>query len=85
MGKALRDGRTQETWDEGHRAGAAARRPAGLPSRGDGSKPLAVGWLQLGEPKEIRSPADVHGPEQLLLGDPVGWHCAQNYGQELIQ
>lgn len=80
-----RDGRKQETRDERGRAGPAARRPPGLPPWPDGSEPIAVGWLQLGEPEEVRPPADVYGPEQLLSGDPPGWHRAQNHGQEFLQ
>lgn len=81
----LQDGRQQETEDEGHRAGALARSPPGISSRGNGREPVAAGWIQLGEPEEIRPPADVHRPQQLLLGDQIRRHCAQNYSQEFIQ
>lgn len=72
----LQDGRQQETWDEGHCVGALTRCPPGISSRGNGPEPVAAGWIQLGEPEEICSPADFHRPQQLLLGDQIRWHRA---------
>ena len=79
------DGRQQqEAGEEGHRAGAPARRAPGSSSRANGPEPVPAGRIQLGEPEEIHSPADVHRPQQLLLGDQAGWHRAQNHSQEFI-
>lgn len=77
--------RRQKIGLEGHGAGAPPRRPPGTPHWGNGPEPVATGWIQLGEPEKIRSPADVHGPQQLLLGDQIRRDCAQNHNQEFIQ
>lgn len=65
MGEAsilLYDGRKQKSRDEGRCAGAPARCPPGVSSGGNGSEPVAAGRFQLGEPEEVHSPADIHGP-----------------------
>lgn len=70
--------------DEGHYAGARSRRSAGVFCPGSGPRPVPARQLQLGEPEEVHSPADLHGCLQLLPGDKTGWHRAQSYQQDII-
>lgn len=70
----LEDGRQRETGDEGHCAGALACCPPRTSSRGNGPEFITAGWIQLGKPEKIRSPADLHRPQQLLLGDQIRWN-----------
>lgn len=80
----FQDGRQRETWDKGCCAGAFTRRTPGISSRRNCPESFTAGWIQLGEPEEIYPPADIHRAQQLLLGDQIGWHCAQDYSEEFI-